>query len=380
MDKIKLLERINWDFAESKTNIATNAMHPYPAKFIPQIPHHFIKKLSKRGDTIYEPFLGSGTTAVEANIQKRHIIGNDVNPLAVLISKVKTTPIDSKKLLSLDNLLDRIHTQIKLLYTNKRKDIAKPQIARLDMWFEDFVINELAIIKEEIKKITDQDLVDFCLIVLSGIIIAVSRQDSDTRYVRVFKNIKPFDTFNKFSKQFYKLRKIIIKSNDLINGGRSILKVADTRNSNIFSENTADLAITSPPYPNAYDYHLYHKYRLFWLGMNSYNLRQNEIGSHADYSKKNALNEFHFMQDMRKCFLNTSKILKTGSYFILVIGNSILKGRSIQNNEILRQATQNTSFKYITEFTRSLKLNKKSFNPKIGHIKTEKILIFKNTK
>lgn len=80
---------VDWDFAKAETNTATNAIHPYPAKFIPQIPKNFIEVLTDAGDTIYEPFLGSGTTAVEANILGKHAIGNDVNELAVLMSKVK---------------------------------------------------------------------------------------------------------------------------------------------------------------------------------------------------------------------------------------------------------------------------------------------------
>jgi len=86
------------------------------------------------------------------------------------------------------------------------------------------------------------------------------------------------------------------------------------------------------------------------------------------------------MKDMEKCLINTSKILKQGSYFVLVIGNSILKGRKIQNNEILKQAAKNTPLKFITEFMRNLKLSKKSFNPKIGNIKSEKIIVFENLK
>lgn len=169
-------------------------------------------------------------------------------------------------------------------------------------------------------------------------------------------------------------------SSEMIANGKSVFKVADTRTENIFKENSADLAVTSPPYPNAYDYHLYHKYRLFWLGMNPHQLRKSEIGAHADYSKKNGPDEFDFMRDMEKCFNNTSKILKRGTYFVLVIGDSILKGRNIQNNEILKQAAENTPFNFVTEFTRNLKLSKKSFNPKIGNIKTEKIVVFENLK
>ncbi|MFW6275947.1 MAG: DNA methyltransferase [bacterium] len=247
MTEIKILEEIDWDFAEATTNTTTNTIHPYPAKFIPQIPHHFVKQLSQEGDTIYEPFLGSGTTAVEANILGRNAIGNDVNELAVLISKVKTTPIVNKNLLSLDSLLNKIYNRIYLLVAGKENRISKPDIVNLDMWFEDFVINELIIIKEEIDRLPDKDLMDFCLVALSGIIINVSRQDSDTRYVRVLKEIKPYDTYNRFAKQLMKLKKIMIESGELLKNGKSVFKVADTRTEDIFPENSADLAVTSPP-------------------------------------------------------------------------------------------------------------------------------------
>ncbi|WP_424947504.1 DNA methyltransferase [Candidatus Spongiihabitans sp.] len=378
--KFEALDKIGWDFAEALTNNATNAMHPYPAKFIPQIPRNFIRQLSDKGDTVYDPFLGSGTTAVEANILGRDAIGNDVNELAVLISKVKTTPIPNKKFLLIDDLLHKIYIRIDLLYSGGKKDIKKPDIMNLNMWFEDFVIDELAIIKEEVEKLNDQDLINFCYVSLSGVIINVSKQDSDTRYVRVQKTINYFDTYNKFSKRINKLRKIIASSNEFIKNGKSVFKVADTRIGNIFEENSADLSVTSPPYPNAYDYHLYHKYRLFWLGMNPHKLRRSEIGAHADYSKKNGPNEFDFMKDMEKCLLNTANILKRNGYLVFVIGDSILKGRNIKNNEILKQAALNTDFNFVTEYSRNLKSNRKSFNPKIGNIKTEKILIFKNLK
>ena len=78
------------------------------------MPRRCIKLFSFVGDTVLDPFLGSGTTAVEANILGRNAIGNDVNELAVLISKVKTTPISTKKLLTLDNLLNKIYNRIDL--------------------------------------------------------------------------------------------------------------------------------------------------------------------------------------------------------------------------------------------------------------------------
>src|SRR5207253_6464755 len=65
-------------------------IHPYPAKFIPQIPRNLIARLSMPGETVWDPFGGSGTTALESVLLGRQAISSDVNPLAEVIGKAKT--------------------------------------------------------------------------------------------------------------------------------------------------------------------------------------------------------------------------------------------------------------------------------------------------
>lgn len=376
MFNINTLDKINWDFTEAKTNGSMHSVHPYPAKFIPQIPNVCINSFTSIGETVYDPFLGSGTTCLEANILGRNSLGNDVNELSVLLAKVKTTPIEPVKLNYLDILLSKIYLRI----ADENSDFEIPQIINLDLWFKDFVIRELAIIKDEILKLNDEDVKNFCLVAMSAITVNVSRQDSDTRYVRVEKPTKEKDTFLKFSKQLNKMKSVMANSYIEISQAKTSVKYADTRKQNIFAENSADFAVTSPPYPNAYDYHLYHKYRLYWLDMSPKELKDNEIGCHANYSKKNGLNEFDFQRDMQKCFESVSQILKPNKYFVLVMGDSILQGRKIKNNEILKESSKDTPFVFVTEFTRNMNDKKKYFNPKNGNIKTEQILIFRNLK
>ena len=373
------LDKIDWDFSDELTNSLTHAFHPYPAKFIPQIPRVFITLMTNPGDTVYDPFLGCGTTAVEANANGRNAIGNDVNELAVLISKVKTSPLKDEQLAMIDIFLSKCKGEIESSYKNNLI-LDKPNILNLDLWFKDYVINEISIIKQEIKKINDLDVQDFCFVALSSIIVSVSNQDSDTRYVRVSKNINNGETFLRFERQLRKLSRMMNISKSSLAKGRSRLIIADSRVNDIFPANSSHLAITSPPYPNAYDYHLYHKYRLFWLDMDPYALRKREIGAHADYSKKNGSNEFDFENDMNACFKCTSNILLPKSFFVLVMGNSILKGRLIDNSELLKESAKSTPFIFVKEYERKIKLSKKSFNPVIGNIKYEKILIFRNEK
>jgi site-specific DNA-methyltransferase (cytosine-N4-specific) len=88
---IERLRKIDWDFRDAKTSYLTHGLHPYPAKYIPQIPNALIQEFSTVGATVGDIFCGSGTTLVEALLLKRNAVGLDANPLACLISTAKTT-------------------------------------------------------------------------------------------------------------------------------------------------------------------------------------------------------------------------------------------------------------------------------------------------
>jgi len=98
------LQKIEWDFSDAHTSYLTHSLHPYPAKFIPQIPNALIQELSSVGDTVLDPFCGSGTTLVESLVLKRHAIGIDANPLACLISRAKTSRLSAADLDALTTL------------------------------------------------------------------------------------------------------------------------------------------------------------------------------------------------------------------------------------------------------------------------------------
>src|SRR3984957_8767374 len=64
----------------------------YRACFKPQLPEFFIKRLTKPTDAVYDPFMGRGTTPVQAGLMGRRPVGNDINPLSVLITRPRLTP------------------------------------------------------------------------------------------------------------------------------------------------------------------------------------------------------------------------------------------------------------------------------------------------
>lgn len=99
---------LEFDFYNEDTRYLTHSIHPYPAKFPPQLPKLILEKYSKRNEIVLDPFCGSGTTLVEAKLLGINSIGVDVNGLSCLLSKVKTTPVTEIQGESISNFIERI--------------------------------------------------------------------------------------------------------------------------------------------------------------------------------------------------------------------------------------------------------------------------------
>ena len=141
-----------------------------------------------------------------------------------------------------------------------------------------------------------------------------------------------------------------------------------------------DLMVCSPPYPNAYSYHLYHMTRMIWLGMDQPKFKREEIGSHRKYSNpgKNAATAETFRAEFSSILYWLSKYIKRGGYACFVVGNSTLKGKSINNADIISESSRAAGFREIMRIERTMQATKKAFNPAIGKIKQEQILVLEH--
>ena len=81
------------DFHSKNSSYASHNFHSFPAKFPPQLPLKFITDLTDPNEIVLDPMMGSGTTILEAYLTERKAIGFDIDPLALLIARVKTTPL-----------------------------------------------------------------------------------------------------------------------------------------------------------------------------------------------------------------------------------------------------------------------------------------------
>ena len=388
-ERLATLGRIDWDFSEAKTNYLTHGIHPYPAKFIPQIPNALIQELSSVGDVVGDIFCGSGTTLVEALTLKRHAVGIDANPLACLLSRAKTTTLTAAGAAALAELRDETRTLGDKLASAVENNLLvqepfrsrewRPAYEKLNFWFQQEAIEELAEIRSRCVALAESAARELALIALSSIVVTVSRQDSDTRYVRREKDLKPGDTFKKFSRAL----------DQCLHSATEFTEFIETRFRCTVRQATLldrpetpmlDLMVCSPPYPNAYSYHLYHMTRMLWLEMDQPKFKRDEIGSHRKYSStsKNAATVDTFRSEFTLILDWLAKHLKPGGYACFVVGDSTLRGERICNADLIAESGRPAGFVEVARLSRTMQASKKSFNPAIGRIKTEDILILQN--
>lgn len=333
--------------------------HAYPCKFPAFIPRQIIKEFAKKGDIICDPFVGSGTTLLEATLLGYSSIGNDINPLSCLLSKVKATPIEKKLLNKIDEFCN-----ILLSGYEKSKNDEIFYYNSIEHWFPKNVISELSFLKKNILEIREEDLKDLLLTVLSSIIVRVSNQESDTRYAAIDKHIKNLETIKIFINKAAGVKKIYLDFFEKTKNFNSTVKVLqnDSRNISVISDNFVDLIITSPPYANTYDYYLYHKHRKYWLGMDIKFAQLNEIGSRREFSSLKEKPK-KWEEDIKKCLLEMKRISKVGGRIFIIIGDSVINKKMIKMNEMVKKIVKNVGLEYVESVSVPLAKHSRMFNP-----------------
>lgn len=362
-------------FISYDQSILTHGLHKYPAKFFPELPRWLIKRYSEEGNIILDPFAGSGTTNVEALLTRRHSVGIDVDPFSRYLSKVKTTPLNCKELLSAQNYLIRLVLNYKPSKVSE-KDI--PVFPYRENWFNKEIILELAYLKKIIETLNaSEDIKDFFKICFSSIIRSVSNADDNcTRTVirkKLNKKVYPADALKKF------VEVILVNVPKMIEFSEKCpidIKVSfpDTMDArNINYQSYFDLAVTSPPYVNAVDYPRTHQLESYWLGLTSGSLaplKKKHVGTESvsskEYKKLHKIGvkeadmtlakifkedprrsyiAFKYLHDMRLNLLEVHKALKTGGRYVVVVGNNKIRGELFENWRYIMDLAKNIGFK-----------------------------------
>ena len=364
----------------------THGIHPYPAKFTPQLVNKYFNLFCEPGFTILDPFCGSGTAIVEGVLNGMDSTGIDLNPIAYIISRAKTNKYTKEDIQTIREFIMRLQPDSNSLFPeNNIKLIEKikiPEFPNRNHWFQDNVSNELALLKKYIDVIENNNVKDLLYCAFSRIIVKVSNQDSEVRYTAKDKNHPDgivFITFTEVVKNYLKVlntnEHTVIAKAKVYNGDtREVLKK--------FPDNYYDFVITSPPYINTFDYYLYHKQRMFWLGFDHRPVRQNEIGNHHRIdTKKFEVAKSEYIESMTQIMNELSRVSKPDTFFVMIIGDGIIEGTTIDMSKVIKEICYQSS--YSIEKTDSVDLSDitKSFNKKFSKAKKkEHTIILKNNK
>ncbi len=371
----------------------THFIHSYPAKLLQQIPYFFLNNtiFSKENDTVLDPFCGTGTVLLEASIANRNAIGVDINPLATLIAKTKTSKID---ILKLKKELENIQVLFSI-YRSSKKQYHVPKISNIEHWYSKKNIRKLSKIKNIVSQISDINVREFYLVVFSICCKKFSYCDPRISVpVKINKDKFP---------EGHPLKEAAIKNLKFINKGelfeyfteqanKNIIRLTEYQNSSMLSSNkvrvynsdikhlakkqikkdSVQLILTSPPYVSAQKYIRASSLSLQWLELNNATISEldkQSIGREhfpkSEYKdlhfigiktidqilskiyEKNKLRSYityRYLFEMQEAFRYYHEVLKPNGYFVMVIGNNTIAGYEFMTYKYLIEIAEKIGF------------------------------------
>jgi len=373
--KLAALLRRDLDFESSDSGYASHGIHPFAAKFPPQIPRLFIEELTESGDSVLDPMAGSGTTIVEALLLRREAFGFDLDPLAVRLCKVKTTWLDPVELGKVGmEIIEEAHKK-----SNSDRPLRRDLEVRfdeatrafLDYWFLPETQLELLALVQTIEQETESPVRDFFELAFSSAIIAKTGGVSlarDLAHSRPHRDLskKPRNAIAEFG---LRLGKILKKFPNLPQRVKRVFVGRRDARAVPLPTSSIDLIVTSPPYANAIDYMRAHKFSLIWFGYSIAalsDLRSRYIGSEKttlqsyptlpskvesavkrlaekDAGKSKVLCKY--LNEMKEVFSEMHRVLRPGKAAVLVVGPSMMRGMEVVTHEYLAEIGRALGFR-----------------------------------
>ncbi len=375
----------SWDFEEADTKSLTHCFHAYPAMMIPQIASRLIEKYGTQARLLFDPFCGTGTSLVEANVHGIEAVGTDLNPLARLIAQAKTTPIP---LSLLDHYIREFNTLLLSIRLGRDESIKVqlPDFNNLNFWFTEEVQVKLARLKGFIDSIDDASVRRFFYVAFSETV----RESSLTRNSEFKLYRLPQKKRENFRPDVYGImeRKIIRNRKGLMEFMQQRTKPVRARiydfntvngiPTEILPEESVDLILTSPPYGDSRTTVAYGQFSRLanqWLGFTDASKLDKELmgGRPLDLDdtfgieildsvlaeikardEKRVKDVYAFYREYQKAIDNISKTLRSGGYACFVVGNRRVKSITLPTDEITVALFSRNGFDHIETILRRI--------------------------
>jgi site-specific DNA-methyltransferase (cytosine-N4-specific) len=356
------LEGSDWNFAESSTRELTHGIHRYSGKFIPQIARQAIELLTEKGETILDPFCGSGTTLLEAGICGRKAIGTDLNPLAVLVSNVKCTPIPR---IELDKLLRSFEEDLAYasapsmpLFAALEEDNASVFAACKDdprmedewftKWFDHEGLIKLIYIRQLISRQKGVCQKNLALVAFSDILRRCSHAASGYPNVMYDKRRRPRpDPIPLFLAKLRETVAAISTLNEVCIEETVTAELKAAQQTGL-EPNSIDAVITHPPYIGSIPYAEYCAISLKWLGHDPKDLDKSLTGG----QRQSKLVLERFLAGYEEMLKESYRVLRPGGTIFLMVGNPLVRGERIDLAKITLELSVKAGYSPLAQTTR----------------------------
>jgi site-specific DNA-methyltransferase (cytosine-N4-specific) len=196
---------------------------------------------------------------------------------------------------------------------------------------------------------------------VSSTVVRISRQESDTRYAAI-------ETAGDQARAAREIGQAVVRvcdwlsANGVPSAPQTQIHCRDARDLTNLDDDSFAASVFSPPYPNAYEYWLYHKYRMYWLGFDPVAVRQAELGARPHYCKPNGMTEVDFEAQMGDVFGHLARVLQPNAPVVVVVGDSVIGGRLVDNGDLIVAAASKQGFSLRAWTERVIRRGRSSFN------------------
>ncbi len=327
-------------------------MHPATARALVEL---CFKTEKVQPPVVLDPFCGSGTTLVEGRAAGLHVIGSDLNPLAVRIARAKTWSCPKKRLDAFQSIGEKISkAAFEEGKAARRADYTPGPIRvpkgvdpaqrneEIAAWYSPHVRRELEFIAGAIDEQREHDaqFADLLSVCLSSLLIKCSKRSSDTSPKEVKRNIARGAPGRWFGERVQLLaRGLIDLHREGASGDVRVLE-RDARKllepGGIEPESVGAI-ISSPPYIGTYDYVDHHRLRLAFLGMPYQEFERNEIGARRRFKGRAHEAALQSIEDFKTCLKSFNEILVPGGLMALMVGDSVAGVAPVWADGVLRE-------------------------------------------